>query len=105
MPITNSFNKRRYAREDRRREPRVPSKGTGRLTAAHAAAGLDATIIDVSGSGLQIEMDQPLELATGIELHLPQLTVHGAVENCRPHENGRYRMGIVTSHVVDRAGR
>ena len=81
-------------------EPRILSRGTGQLTAA-GGARRSAMIIDVSRSGVQIELDEPIEVATSIELHLHELKVLGAVGNCRLHVNGRYRVGIRTGEVID----
>jgi hypothetical protein len=95
--------KRHYNHEDRRTEPRVPSTGVARLTAVDARPGvkLEATIIDISRSGMKVEVSEPLDVATFVMLDLGNLTVLGSVGNCRPEGEGRFRLGIVTRQVID----
>ena len=94
-------NEGRPASGDRRREPRIQAAGTGNLTIRHPATltKVTATIVDVSRSGFQIEVDDPLDSGSNVELRLREALVLGQVENCRPHKHGRYRIGIVTNEV------
>jgi hypothetical protein len=85
---------------DRRLEPRVLSQGTGEVT-TDTGTKRNATIIDVSRSGVQIELDHPIAQAATIELQLSRMTVRGSVEHCRLHSNGRYRVGILTAQVSE----
>jgi len=98
---TNKRNERHQDSGDRRKEPRIQAAGTGNLTIRHPAAStkVTATIVDVSKSGFQIEVDDPLDSGSNIELRLREALVLGQVENCRPNEHGRYRIGIVTNEV------
>ena len=95
--------KRHYSHQERRTEPRVPSTGVARLTAVDArpSVTLEATIIDVSRSGMQLEVNEPLDVATFVTLDLVGLTVLGSVGNCRPEGEGRFRIGIVTRQMID----
>ena len=90
---------------DRRVEPRVPSQGTGQLTVSDMPGGAKGTvtIIDVSRSGVQIELDEALEVTIGVEVQLRNMTLLGSVEYCRLHDNGRYRVGILTAQVIEAA--
>ena len=86
----------------RRGEPRFPSYGQGELTVLHPARPeqLKARIVDVSRSGLQVEISEPVESGSSIELRLPNINVTGEVGSCRPHDSGTYRLGIVTDRVT-----
>jgi hypothetical protein len=88
---------------ERRKESRVPSQGVLPMNAlvATAEAPPNAKVIDVSRSGLQIELNQPIALATSVELEFKGITVLGAVANCRQLGKGRYRVGIVTTRIID----
>ena len=92
-----------YAPErDRRKEPRFEAFGIvdAILRDPKPYARLAATIVDVSGSGMQIELPEPLDAGDNIELRLKDVTVFGEVCNCRPGKGGRYRAGIRTSQVI-----
>ena len=105
MVKANASHKRHDAIKDRRAEPRVPSQGTGRFTIGNAPAAPErnALVIDVSRSGLQLDVDEPIEPASRIKLRLREQTVIGKVGSCRPQPNGRYRIGVVTERVIEHA--
>ena len=90
---------------DRRTEPRIPSKGAVQLTADGSPGGVKriATIIDISRSGIQVELDDPIELASRVELQVGSMTVLGRVGNCRSHGAARFRVGILTEDVIEHA--
>jgi hypothetical protein len=85
----------------RRAEPRFPSYGHGELAVIHPARPerLKARIVDVSRSGLQVEISEPVESGSSIELRLPNISVLGQVGSCRAHDSGSYRLGVVTERV------
>lgn len=93
----------RQSFKDARREPRFQAAGIGDLKIVNSAAvvRLSAAIVDVSKSGLRIEIDSPLHSGSAIELSLGDSIIVGAVGNCCPHGCGRYRAGIVTIRVLD----
>ena len=68
-----------------------------------AEAPPSAKVVDVTRSGLQIELDQPVAVATSVELEFKGMTLLGAVANCRQLGNGRYRLGVVTTRIIDSA--
>jgi len=86
----------------RRGEPRFPSFGQAELTVLHPPRPEQfmARIVDVSRSGLQVEIAEPIESGSSIELRLPNIRVIGEVGSCRPHDSGNYRLGIVTERVT-----
>src|SRR5437762_1746802 len=92
----------RIPNTDRRSEPRFISAGRGDLTilTPPAFTKLTAFIQDVSKSGIQLKVDEPLEAGTSIELRLKTVTVWGEVGNCRPQEGG-YRVGIRTGQMTE----
>jgi len=86
-----------------RKEPRFQAAGIADVKLVNPAAGLrlSAAIVDVSRSGLQIEVEEPLNSGSGVEIRLSESVVMGEVCNCRPHGEGRYRAGILTIRMVD----
>ena len=88
---------------DIRKEPRFQTTGIADLKVVNPAAGLrlSAAIVDVSRSGLQIEVDKPLNSGNGVEILLSEWVVMGEVCNCRPHGEGRYRAGILTIRIIE----
>ena len=85
----------------RRSEPRFPSFGQAELTVLDPPRPEQfmARIVDVSRSGLQVEIAEPIESGSSIELRLPNISVIGEVGSCRAHDSGSYRLGIVTERV------
>jgi hypothetical protein len=85
-----------------RREPRFQSAGIGDLTIVNSSTfpKLSVTIVDVSRSGLQIELDEPLQPGGSVEVRLRDTIVMGEVRHCRPFSAGRYRVGMATSSVI-----
>src|SRR5438128_1085920 len=86
-----------------RKEPRFQAAGIADVKVVNPAAGLrlSAAIVDVSRSGLQIEVDKPLNSGSGVEIRLNESVVMGEVCNCQPHGEGRYRAGILTIRMVE----
>ena len=86
-------------------EPRVPASGTGHLTFFKESVLITVTaaVIEVSRSGLQLELDEAIEPGAKIELGLRRLIVQGEVLTCRVNELGRYRLGISLHRVFDAA--
>src|ERR1700732_3087110 len=86
----------------RRAEPRFPSFGQAELTVTYPLRPKHsgARIVAVSRSGLQVEIAEPVESGSSIQLRLPNISVIGEVGSCRPHDSGNYRLGIVTERVT-----
>src|SRR5690242_16444931 len=86
-----------------RKEIRIRAAQPGNRTTLKwsASATLDASIIDISRSGLQLEVDKPVAAGARIELQLKELIVFGRVRRCRLENVGLYRIGIVIDQVID----
>jgi hypothetical protein len=89
--------------KDSRKEPRFQAAGIGDLRIVNSATDirLSAAIVDVSRSGLRIEVEKPLHSGSAVELSLSGSLIMGAVGNCRPHGAGRFRVGIRTVRVIE----
>jgi hypothetical protein len=89
------------AKRDRRSEPRISSEGAGTLTLVDSPAReeLIVDVLDVSRSGLQVEVAAPLKPGSRVSIRLKSVTVAGEVGNCKPNVSGRYRIGILTRRV------
>src|SRR5437763_1218736 len=92
------------AHDDRRAEPRFQTGGEGELTmiSPPGSETLMASIVDVSRSGMQVEITAPMELGSIIELRLRNMSVFGEVGSCRQGASGRYRLGVLTSRIIPR---
>jgi PilZ domain len=88
---------------DRRKEWRFQISKGAQVAVINAPAGelLTTTLIDLSRSGLQLEVVKKVAAGTNIELRLQALSVFGQVISCRRHEL-RYRLGVVTGLIIAR---
>jgi len=77
MTNTNGTNK------DRRREPRFMTNGRGHVTALGAPTygTYAAIVVDVSRSGLQLEVETPLLTGTEVKVEFDDLVILGEVLN------------------------
>ena len=84
-------------------EPRVLASGTGHLTFFKQSVliTVTATVLDVSRSSLQLELDEAIEPGSKIELGLSRLILQGEVKHCHMNESGRHRLLILTHNVFD----
>jgi hypothetical protein len=85
-----------------RKEARFQAAGIGDLTIVDSSRflKLSVDIVNVSRSGFQIELDEPLESGAGVEIRLRESTAMGEVRHCHRHGTGRYRAGIATHQVI-----
>ena len=98
----NVLTDRQHAGIDRRTEPRIASAGMGELTFIDLPElELTAPVVDVSRSGLQVEVDVLVKTGSIVELRLKDHTVLGQVRSCRPNASGRYRVGILTRQIIE----
>ena len=94
----------RHNAHRRRSAPRVPAAGTGELTViSPQGEKLNAMVLDVSRSGLQLEVGALIEFGSSIQLQLRTVTVLGKVTNCREIGSGRYRVGVLIAQVIEPA--
>ena len=92
--------------KDRRSDPRSMTNGKGLVTALGAPTyGTYATtIVDVSRSGLQLELGTPLQKGIQVKVEFRDLIVIGEVLNLRSHSVGRYRVGVLIREVAESHG-
>src|SRR4051812_36290095 len=86
---------------DRRVEARVAAGDKGLLTVTSSPKPVEVRIIDVSRSGLQIEVDNAIEPASPVQIKLGNVTVMGKVERCSQIAGGRYRVGVATGEMIE----
>src|SRR5258708_6440635 len=98
MSETNSAQTVRRPPSDRRQEPRIPSKGLADLVVLDPPKfeRLTATVVNVSRSGFQIDIGEPIEEGGRIEIRLKDVIASGIVMNCRENGEGGYRAGVRT---------
>ncbi len=87
---------------DRRKEPRIQTAGAGELTVLGSkdVTHFTVKVADISRSGLQVVVDSQLDSGISVELRLRGYIVSGKVGVCQPNGQGRYRVGILTTHVT-----
>ena len=87
---------------ERRREPRYPCKEPIEVrTIPDDGSRVAATLLEVSRSGLRIEIGIPLVKNTHIEIHLSkQLVVSGRVRHSR-RLGAKYHTGVLILETVD----
>ena len=86
---------------DRRSEPRHAATGTARVRIAPGSPVVDARLLEVSKSGLRIQLDAPLKLGTTIEIELDHLFAMGIVRHCRKFA-GQYYVGLRLEAVINK---
>src|SRR5579859_4751106 len=101
--INTLRSERRPQSIDRRAEPRVPAEGEGFVTLAGPTLSrkYPLRILEISRSGLQVELTTSFPPATEIELHFGKVVVLGAVKSCSATASGRYRLGVRTRQVIE----
>lgn len=62
---------------------------------------LPVKVLDVSRSGVQMEVGALLEYGSVIELQFRSLTVFGEVTSCEQFKARRYRASILVVSVID----
>ena len=80
---------------ERRRESRFkPNQvATVRVLALRPGPILQASVLDISGSGLRLRIDLPLPCGASIEIEWDHLLAHGKVCRCEPEQNS-YELGV-----------
>ncbi len=101
MPAMRSSNEARRSGAERRSEPRIPSNGLADLVVISPPRfqRLSGTVVNVSKSGFQLYMEEPIEERGRIEIRLKEFIVSGVVTNCRRDGENGYRVGIRTVAV------
>ena len=80
---------------ERRRECRFkPNQiATVRVLALRPGPILQASVLDISGSGLRLRIDLPLPCGAPIEIEWDHLLAHGKVCRCEPEQDS-YELGV-----------
>jgi len=100
MSNTNAQNMRPHY-QDRRTEPRFACSDSADVTVLNDALFTRhaAAIIDVSRSGLQLELNAPLDPGARIKIQLGNAVIIGQVLHSRAHCAECYRIGVLVSIV------
>lgn len=87
---------------ERRREPRYPCNDPVEIRILPGdSSRIPATLMDVSRSGLRIELTTPVPKGTAIEILLSkQLAVSGRVRHCR-RVGAKYQAGVLILQATD----
>ncbi len=87
---------------ERRREPRYPCNDPVEIRILPGdGSRVPATLMDVSRSGLRLELGTPVPKGTEIEILLSkQLAVSGRVRHCR-RVGAKYQAGILILQAID----
>jgi hypothetical protein len=83
-----------------RRSPRFPVRIPARVFASTSDVPLDGVIVDVSGEGLGIELEQPLVMKTNIAVQSEENIALGEVRHCRKIPSGGFRAGVQLLHII-----
>jgi hypothetical protein len=86
--------------DGRRREPRYPRNDPAEFRVLSSDSGtLPATVLDISRSGLRVELPSPVAKGASVEVTLPkEVIIFGEVRYCRAAE-GTYHAGISIQDV------
>ncbi|HVW09053.1 MAG TPA: PilZ domain-containing protein [Bryobacteraceae bacterium] len=86
----------------RRREARISC--TGKVTAGvlgmHGTRSYEASLIDVSPSGLSVRLPVPVNIAARIYVETESEMLLGEVRHCRPAAGGEFIVGVLLIEVV-----
>jgi len=105
MPTVSASHKYDSAFVERRSEPRIPTAGVCDVVVISPPTSekLTGMVVDISRSGLQLELGKLIESGSIIEVHLRTLTIYGHVESCRHDGSSRFCVGVATGNVIESA--
>ena len=106
MPDVSTSHKHDTAASvERRSQPRIPTAGVCDVVVISPLTSekLPGMVVDVSRSGLQLELGQLIESGSIIQVHLRTLSIFGQVASCRQNGSSRFRVGIVTGNIIESA--
>lgn len=83
-----------------RRSPRFPVRIPARVFGGASDIPVGATIVDISGDGLGIEMAEAVAVQTRVAVQSQESTALGQVRHCREFEPGRFRAGVQLHHII-----
>ena len=85
-----------------RRAPRLPVRIRARLFTGTSDGPITATIVDVSGAGMGIELGQPMQVESNIVVQSEEAIGLGVVKHCRQVTPGVFRAGVQLHHIVEK---
>ncbi len=87
-----------------RRSPRFPVRIPARLFASGCGGPIEATILDISGEGLGLEIGRAVPAQTNVAVQSEDAVALGHVRHCREIGPGAFRAGILLQHIMKRDG-
>jgi len=88
-----------------RTTPRFSVKLPAQVFARNSSAPMPATIIDISGAGLGLELPFPLSVGDPVAVESEVNIAFGVVRHCREHVKNIFRAGIQLHHVIQKTDR
>jgi len=85
-----------------RRTPRFPVNIAGRVSAASLESPVAATIVDISGDGLGLDLPVPLQVQSIVSIESESNVAFGVVRYSREVSPGRVRAGVQLHHIIRR---
>ena len=87
---------------EKRKERRYPTNDPVRVTVTPGSAAIDATLVDVSRSGMRLELLTPLQRGGRIEVRMPgsKVAIFGEVRYCR-RSGAVFHAGLLIKDVVE----
>jgi hypothetical protein len=86
----------------RRREARIPCTGkvTAGVLSVHGTRSYEASLLDVSPSGLSLHLPAPVRIAARLYVETESEMLIGEVRHCRPAAGGGFVVGVMLIEVV-----
>jgi hypothetical protein len=85
-----------------RSTPRFSVKLSAQVFARNSSAPIPATIIDISGAGLGLELPFPLSVGEPVAVESEVNIAFGVVRHCREHVKNIFRAGVQLHHVIQK---
>jgi hypothetical protein len=87
-----------------RSTPRFSVKLSAQVFARNSSDPIPATIIDISGAGLGLELPFPLSVGDPVAVESEVNIAFGVVRHCREHLEHVFRAGLQLHHVIQKTG-
>lgn len=85
-----------------RSTPRFSVKLPAQVFARNSSDPMAATIIDISGAGLGLELPFPLSVGEPVAVESEVNVAFGVVRHCREHVKNIFRAGVQLHHVIQK---
>jgi hypothetical protein len=102
LPLGNDWAVSVALSFSRRREARIPCAGKviAGVLSAHGSRSYEASLVDVSPSGLSLRLPAPAQIAARIYVETEGEILIGEVRYCRPDPGGDFVVGVMLIEVV-----